>query len=118
VVKTSLVFQHSAREAFDTTETTSIPDTAEEDNPELASKLMLVDAFSLPQAFTATMHPYLQGLYREASRVQRMIRTGKLMQAWIEMPRLVRRAQLDRREFPPFTDYQFVDLSSRPQPGC
>jgi hypothetical protein len=85
----------SGLEAFEATAFEHASSSTEDDQ-----HLAALITFSLPQALAQQLPPYLRNLYDEAVRIQRLIRLGKLMQAWIDMPRLVRLAQLDRSACP------------------
>ena len=58
--------------------------------------MLPLSPFSLPPQLAESMSSYLKSLYDEAIKLQSMIRTGKVMNAWIGMPTLVRVAELDR----------------------
>ena len=59
-----------------------------------------------------SMPTYLRNLYDEALRLQRLISTGRLINAWLDMPRLVRLAQLDRCQCLDYTKYtNLADLN-------
>ena len=81
--------------------TSTASETAQEaitevSNHDLASPY---NTASIAGALIESMPPYLQTLYRETVRLRWLTRMGKLIKAWIDMPRLVRLAQLDRCEY-------------------
>ena len=52
--------------------------------------------YSLSPSLVQSMPPYLESLYDDVVKLQGMIRAGQLMNAWIGMPCLVRKAELAR----------------------
>lgn len=93
------ISQCTAREAFQVPATSSLGVARADNSFDVPQDMLPLCPFSLSDTLAESMPPYLKNLYDEAVRVQCLIRMGMLMKAWVDMPTLVRLAQLARCRF-------------------
>lgn len=82
-------------EAFEFITSDSIAVQSTKDNSE-NNRMAPLCPYSLSPTLVQSMAAYLMSLYEEVLQLQGMIRTGKVMSAWLGMPRLVRMAEIAR----------------------
>ncbi len=82
-------------EAFEFNTSESIAVESAKDKSDNA-RLAPVCSYSISPTLVQTMPSYLKNVYDQVLQLQGMVRKGRLMSAWIGMPRLVRVAEIAR----------------------
>ena len=82
-------------EAFEFITSDSIAVQSTKDNSQ-KNRMAPLCPYSLSPSLVQSMVAYLMSLYEEVLQLQGMIRTGKVMSAWLGMPRLIRMAEIAR----------------------